>query len=290
MRDFVIVTDSNSDIPIDIIQKYKIPIAEIECTIDGKDIKENLINNMDLKGFYESMKKGIVPHTSMISPAVYINIFENILKQNKDVIYICISSQLSGTYNSALIARDYLLPIYKEGKIEVIDSLSATMQQGLLVYEAYKLKENGQTFQDIVNWLKNNLQKFNVWFMVDDLDYLKNGGRISSAEAIIGKTLNIKPILTVNKEGKIVTVEKVRGRKKAMHTITDKFKKQQYDIRDSVVCILHSDCEEDAEILRNEVKEFSPKEILFNEVRTVIGTHTGPNALAIAFYGEERKQ
>jgi len=236
------------------------------------------------------MKKGVVPHTSMVSPSIYINVFESILKENKDIIYICISSQLSGTYNSALIAKDYLLQIYKDAKIEIIDSLSATMQQGLLVYESCKLQENGQSFQDVVKWLKENIQKVNVWFMVDDLDYLKNGGRISSKEAFIGKSLNIKPILTINGEGKIITVDKVRGRKKAIKVITEKFENQNYNLHKSTVCVLHSDCKDDAEILKEKVLELSPREVFINEVRTSVGTHIGPNAIALAFFGEQRKQ
>ncbi len=289
MKDFVIVTDSSSDLLVDIVKKYNIVVIGLPCNFKGEEIKEDSTYRVDLNDFYESMNKGEMPRTSMANPTDFINVFEDILNKGKDIIYISLSSGLSSTYNSSLIAKESLLSTYKDAKIETIDSLSAAAAQGLLVYEACKLKEKGESFEKVVNWLNDNVQKLNLWFMVDSLDHLKRGGRISLSQALIGNVLNIKPILTIDSKGKLVVVDKVRGRKKGMKALLEVLQNRCDDINNSVVCILHGNCEEDSKNLEEEIKKLSPLETLITPVRIVIGTHTGPGALAIAFFGNNRK-
>jgi len=288
MRGFVIITDSGSDLPSEIIKKYDIKVAEISCTFDGKEVKDDLVDNVSMSHFYECIEKGDMPRTSMVNTLEFVTVFENCLKDNKDIIYISLSSGLSGTYNSALIAKESLLKKYKDAHIEIVDSLSATMGEGLLVYHACQLKTEGKSYEEIVNWLNDNAPKVNIWFMVEDLNHLKRGGRISGTQATVGNLLNIKPILTFNKEGKIYVYAKERGRKKSLKTLIEHIEQKCRDIENKTIGIVHANCEKDAKEIEREIKKLSPREILIAPLRIVVGTHAGPLAIGVIFIGDER--
>ena len=295
MRDFVIITDSASDMPLELIKRYNIKILGISCAFNGKEIKDDLDKSIDIDEFYESVEKSAMPTTSMINPLEYIIEFENILKDDKDIIYICISSGMSGIYDSAMIAKESLLNKYKGVRIEIIDSLSVSMGEGILAYYAHQLKEDGKSFDEIINWLNNNIQNSQLWFMVDDLNHLRRGGRISSTQAMVGSLLDIKPVITASKEGILTIHSKVRGKKRAINTLLETFEQKShnikgYDFKKELVFIAHGHAngENEAKNIEEEIRKLSPVKTLVTRIRVTIGSHTGPSAVGLAFIGDKR--
>ncbi len=216
MKDYIIMTDSCCDLPREYIKKNYIPYVSLTYNICGKEYIDNLGESLPYKEFYEAMTKGEVPKTSQPSPEVYYNIFKEFINKYKDIVYVCVSSGLSGTYNSANIAKNMILDEFNDARIEIVDVLTASLGQGLMVMKSIEMKKKGLTIDEITNYLKENRLNLNSYMLVNDLIHLKRGGRVSTTAAIIGTVLNIKPILTLNDEGKVITVRKAKGRKVAI--------------------------------------------------------------------------
>lgn len=287
MRDYWIVTDSSCDLPLDVAQKLGVKVIPLEVNIEGEGTKLN--NEIDIKEFYALLrsKKGV--KTSAVNMDRFIEFFESVIAEDKDVIYIGFSSGLSATFMAAKNAAEELSEKYPDRKIVALDSLCASLGQGLLVTYAARKKKHGASFEDIVKYVENNKLNLCHWFTVDDLFFLKRGGRVSAATAVLGTALQIKPVLHVDNAGKLINVSKARGRDAAIKALVEKMKSTAIKPQAQTVFISHGDCIEDANKLADMVRaEFGIKDILISEIGPVIGAHSGPGTLALFFLGSER--
>ncbi len=290
MRDYVIITDSTTDLTTELIKELDITVIPMEFNIDGKSYL-NYSDERDIsyKNFYDDLRNGKSSTTSLINSAAFTELFEPILKNGKDILYIAFSSGLSGTYNSSCIAAQTLSEEYPDSKIYIVDSLSASMGEGLLVYHAANKKNAGMDIDELRDWVEDNKLKLCHWFTVDDLHHLKRGGRLSSAAAIVGTMLSIKPVLHVDNEGHLIPVEKVRGRKLSITSLLKMMEKTVTKPEEQTIFISHGDCIEDAEYLAKLIKEkLNVKDIKINYIGPVIGSHSGPGTVALFFLGTER--
>lgn len=288
INNFVIVTDSSCDLPQDIINKFSIHYIGLVCNFNNSDYIEDCGKSISYKDFYDALRNGAMPSTSQINSYRFYEVFEKYAKDNIPVIYIAFSSGLSGTYNSSLIAREDILENYPNADISIIDTRSASLGVGLLVYDACVLKEKGASKEDIVSYLEDTKLKVNHIFTVDDLNHLKRGGRISPAVATIGSLLQVKPLLYMPNEGTLQNFSKVKGRKKSIKALFTKFEEKVVDVENQTIFISHGDCIEDAERLSSLIKEKYDVEIIINYIGLAIGSHSGPNTLTVFFKGNDR--
>lgn len=289
MGEYVIVSDSTADLPIEIIKKYNIQIVPFSYSINDEVFHYYLDErDGDVKKFYERLKKGAMPATSQVNPAVYKDYFEEFVKEGKDVLYLCFSSGLSGSYQTSLLGIDMLMDKYPNANVISVDSLSASVGEGVFLYLAAKKKEGGMEMQDLALWIKENRNKVRHWFMVEDLFHLKRGGRLSTVEAMVGSALKIKPILSVDEEGKLVVRSKTRGVGKALEYLVGKTVEEGKDLATLIAVIGHADAPEKAQKLKELVIEAGMKEenILIAPIGPIIGTHVGAGMAAIAFLAE----
>ena len=288
---YIIMTDSDSDLPFALQQEMNIPVVKMPYTLDGQEYLDDLGQTMDHKTYYDKMRAGAHPTTSALNEFVYLEYFEPILAEGNDLLFIAFSSQLSATINAVYSAREQLLEKYPERRFIVVDTLSISGPQTLLVIKAHEMYKSGASIEDVAAWLEENKLRAQAWFTVDDLVYLKRGGRVSSAAAAIGTLLDLKPILTETCEGKLAAAEKVRGRRKAMNYIVDKAVENIEDPTESIALVLHADIPADAERLRDLAAAKLPELTLrIENVGPVIGAHAGPGALALCFIGKKRPQ
>ncbi len=288
MYDYVIISDLTMDLPSDLKKSLEILTLPMEVLIDEKAFNGNDIN---ISEFYSDMRRKIPVSTTQINPSEFEEHFVKYLEQGKDIIYLCLSSQLSGMYNSACLAVNELGTRFPERKIKVIDSLGASLGIGYLACEASRMRSNGADIDETADWLNENKQKICYWFVVDDLYHLKRGGRVSAGTAFVGSMMNIKPILKIDKDGKLDVCESVRGRKKSFSTLISKLEEcaLKRDMKNETIYIAHADCEGDAEVLAEEIeKKFNIKNIVIHSITPVIGAHTGAGTLALIFPGMER--
>ena len=222
----------------------------------------------------------------------YLELFEPILAEGKDILFIAFSSQLSGTQQNALNAREELLEKYPDRKIEIVDTLSISVPQAILVLKAYELYREGRPMEEVAQWVEENKLHAQAWFTVDDLRYLRRGGRISAAAAVAGTLLDLKPVITENREGKLVNSDKVRGRKSALRLLADRAAENIDDPANAMPVIIHADAPEDAQRLEKLLHERIPglPEVQTWYVGPVIGAHCGPGTIAVCFFGKERPQ
>lgn len=290
MKNYVIVTDSTTDLPENIVESLGIKVIPLSFEIEGKSYKDHPdANELSNHDFYERLRKGDKSVTSLVNTEQFIEFFEPILKDGFDILYIAFSSGLSGTYNSSLLAIDELMEQYTDSRIISIDSKAASVGEGLLVYSAAKKKEEGLNLDELNEWVLNNLLKVCHWFTVDDLNHLKRGGRVSSFSATVGTALNVKPILHVDNEGHLIPMSKVRGRKKSLYALLDHMIETVTNPEEQVIFIGHGDSKEDAEFLAQIIREkFNVKDIIISCIGPVIGTHSGPGTIALFFFGTER--
>ena len=289
MRDYVITTDNNSDLPESYYTEHGVGCTYLSYTMDGQHYSHE--NFLPVKEFYDRMRKGSMPTTAQVNPEDARALIEPYLKAEKDVLHIAFSSGLSGSYNSARIAGEELQEEYPDRKIVVIDSLAASLGQGLLVYLAQKKKEEGKTMDEVAQWVMEHRLNMVHTFTVDDLNHLYRGGRVSKTTAVVGGVLNIKPVLHVDDEGKLIPVGKVRGRKKSLLALVDMMEEKLGNYKNScdTIFISHGDCEQDAQFVVDKIKEKYPiKTVLMNHVGATIGAHSGPGTVALFFAGEER--
>ena len=289
MNNYIIFTDSACDIDINTLKDWGIEYLELSFMFDGED-KQYYNYDLPSKEFYGYMREGKVAKTSAANVAAFKEAFEKTLKEGNDILYLGFSSGLSTTCNSAKIAAEELSEIYPDNKIITIDTLAASAGQGLLVYLANEKKKSGDTIDEVADYVKSNIPNVCHWFTVDDLVYLKRGGRVSPAVAFVGGILGIKPILHVDDEGRLINMDKVRGRKAALKTLVDKY--GQYAInkgKDDVVFLCHADCIEDTQDLSKMLKEEYDVTVQYvADVGPVIGAHAGPGTIAIFFLGEQK--
>jgi len=285
----ILVIDSGCDLPIEYIEQNNIIPVGLICNFKGEAIEDDFGKNFIRKDFYDALRQGEMPTTSQINSQRYEEIFSKYAKEKKSIIYIAMSSALSGTINSANLARETVLEEFSDADISIIDSKCASLGEGLLVYYAYEMLKKGDSKEEIVTWLEENKLKINHWFTVNDLNHLKRGGRISSSAATVGTLLNIKPVLFMDNEGRLTTFSKSRGRKKAISTLVEKFKERSDPNVMQVIGIGHGDCIEDALMLEALARENgNVKEVILNYVGTAIGAHTGPEILGLYFIAKER--
>lgn len=290
MDNYVIISDSSTDLTTELVKETGVEIIPLTFLIDGKSYF-NYTDEREIstKDFYNLLRDGKVVTTGQVNVNTFLDVFEKHLQEDKDILYIAFSSGLSGTCNSAKIAAKELSHKYHKRKIIVIDSLCASMGEGLLVYLASLKKKEGQSIEEVAKWVQSN--KFNLchWFTVDDLFFLKRGGRVSAAAAVMGTALGIKPVLHVDDEGHLIPVSKVRGRKKSLDALVEQMEKSAIDPQNQTIFISHGDCEQDAEYLAKEIKnKFKVKDIKINNVGPVIGAHSGPGTMALFFLGTQR--
>lgn len=289
MSEYVITTDNNSDLPEKYFKDHGVGCMYLSYSMNGKNYThENFLPEHE---FYEAMRNGSMPTTAQVNPENAKALLEPYLKEGKDILHIAFSSGLSGTYNSSRIAAEELMEEYPDRRIIVVDSLSASLGQGLLVWLAQQKKELGQTLEDVADWAEKNKLKMVHLFTVDDLNHLYRGGRVSRTTAIVGSMLNIKPVLHVDNEGKLTAIGKVRGRKKALQELVKLMDEKigSFGADCDTIFISHGDCEQDAQYVAAKVKEkYNIKNIIINQVGATIGAHSGPGTMALFFVGDVR--
>ncbi|MEG2353315.1 MAG: DegV family protein [Clostridium sp.] len=289
MKNYVIVTDSTADIPVELIEKLGVHVIPMSFEMEGRSyVHYPDEREMNLHEFYEKLRGGSNAVTTQINYVIYEEFFKDILRQGKDILYIAFSSGLSGTYNNSQIVIRDVLEEFPDRKIISIDSISASVGEGLLVCKAAEKKENGMDIEELGRWVEENKDKVCHWFTVEDLHHLRRGGRITTVEAIIGTTLGIKPLLSVDHEGQLTTVTKVRGKKKSLEILIERMVEDGVDIENQRVFIGHGDNLEEAEKLAQLMKERNlVKEIIISEIGPIIGTHTGSGIIGLAFIGNK---
>lgn len=287
---FEIVTDSSCNLPEAIIERYGLHILALRFLVEGKEYYSYTEGEVtDLVQFYTMMREKKVITTSQISPQICQEKFDSLLKAGKDILYIGFSSALSGTYQVAHLALEALKEKYPDRKIYDVDTLGASLGEGLLVYLAAGLREEGKSIEAVTAWLEE--KRFNLchWFTVDDLFFLMRGGRVSSTAAVFGTMLGVKPVMHMDNEGRLIPVAKVRGRKRSLDALVEKMEATAVNPSEQSVFITHGDCLKDAEYVAHKIEEkFHPKEIVINWVDPVIGAHSGPGTVALFFLGTER--
>lgn len=290
--DFKIITDSTADLPKGYLEQHNIGCLNMCYTVDNETYGGTTGRELDCKEFYDKMREGQLPTTSQINPEEFKDYFEECLKETNEILYLGFSSGLSGTFNNARIAAEEVMEQYPEAKIRIVDTLMASMGEGLIVYKAVAMKEAGKTMEEIACWLEENILHFIAVFTVDDLNHLHRGGRVSKATAVIGTLAGIKPLLHVDEEGHLVALGKTRGHKKALCSLVDlmeeklgRFREQNEDM----IMISHGDTPADAEFLQEEIrKRFGYKNVMIHTIGPTIGSHSGPGTVAVFFLGEKR--
>lgn len=289
MNEYIITTDNNSDLPESFYQEHQIGCTYLSYSIEGQTYTKGCF--LPTKEFYDKMRQGAMPTTAQVNPETAKDLMEPYLKEGKDVLHISFSSGLSGSYASCQAAAKELSEKYPRQKILVLDSLCASLGQGLLVYYAMKQKECKKTMEETAQWVESHKKNIVHMFTVDDLNHLHRGGRVSKATAIVGGMLNIKPVLHVDDEGKLVAVGKARGRKKSLQALVSGMQERigSYGDTCDTIFISHGDCEEDARYVEEKVRELYPVQtVIRNYVGATIGAHSGPGTVALFFLGDRR--
>ena len=288
---YVIVSGATGDLPQSAIEELELHVIPMNVRLGEQDyLYHPDEKELSCKDFYTKLSAGEDAVTSQITPIVFKEVFETYLKAGKDVLYIAFSSGLSGTYNSACLIAEDLLEKYPERKIVCIDSRCASIGEGFLVYLAGKLRKEGKSFDEVADFVKGNCTKVCHWFTVDDLLHLKRGGRLSGFEAAVGTALKIKPVLSVDPEGKLTVVAKVRGTKKGMDYLKERLINDGIDAVNQTVMVGHADAPEIAEQLKEQLlSEGLVRDVIISNVGPIIGTHVGSGMFALVFLGENYK-
>lgn len=288
MSNYVIFTDSGCDIDTEILNKWGVKYIELSVMFEGE---EKVYPNYSIKAkdFYDRMRNGEVAKTSAINVDTFKEAFTTYLKEGTDILYLGFSGGLSGTYNAARIAAEELSEEFKERKILTVDTLCASAGQGMLLFLTVEERDKGASIEDAAKFAEETKLKICHWFTVDDLVYLKRGGRISAATALVGGILGIKPVLHTDNEGKLVSISKVRGRKAALKALADKIGELAVNPNKGPVFICHGDCMADVEYLKELIFEkYGVRVGIVTDVGPVIGAHSGPGTIAVFFIGKER--
>ena len=290
MSDFVILTDSSADLSADMVQKLNVEVLPLGFVLDNQSYRNYPDNrDMDPHVFYERLRAGNVATTNAVNVAQYVEALEPLLQSGKDVLVLAFSSGLSTTYNSSRLAVEELSARYPERKLYTVDTLCASLGQGLLVWYAARERDRGRSIEEVRDWIEEHRLNICHQFTVDDLHFLKRGGRISAATAVVGTMLQIKPVLHVDNEGHLINIGKARGRQASLKALVDKMEQTALDSGSLTVFISHGDCLEDARTVADMVKNrFGVEEGYINYVGPVIGAHSGPGTVALFYAGTER--
>ena len=287
MSDYIISVNSTVDLPKEWLTERNVPVIPLKYTIDGETYED--MNGLSSKEFFQKLREGKMAVTSQVNPDEAKAALEPMLQEGKDVLHLGFSSGLSGTYNSVRIAGEELKNKYPDRKIIVIDSLCACLGEGILLYYALKLKEEGKTIEEVAKWVEENKLHVCHFVTVDDLNHLQRGGRVSKTTAILGTMVQIKPVIHVDNQGYLQVIGKESGRKKSLNKIVDMAAKQAEGWENDIVMITHGDCIEDAQYVAELVEEkMGVTNILINNIGTVIGSHTGPGVVAVFSMGQSR--
>lgn len=284
---YIIYTDTGCDIKPDMLESWGVKALSLTFRFTDEE-KEYTEADMPIAQFYAEMRKGRVAKTAAVNAEEFRVAFEGELKEGRDVLYIGFSSGLSSTYNAGRMAAEMLAKDYPERRVLTVDSLCASAGQGLLVYLAVMKQREGIDLDGVYEYTKASLPKVAHWFTVEDLVYLKRGGRVSATAAFVGNLLGIKPVLHVDEAGKLVPVRKVRGRRASLLALAEEYKRTAINPAEGVVFISSADCYEEANFLADKIKECGPTVEVITDVGAVIGSHSGPGTMALFFLAKER--
>ncbi|MCI6044373.1 DegV family protein [bacterium] len=289
MREYVITTDNTADLPYSYYKQHDIEYMYLTYQMEGETYGKQ--DEMEFKDFYERMRKGSMPTTSQVNSEEAKEVLRPLLIQGKDILHLAFSSGLSGSYNSVRMAAEELREEFPERKIVVIDSLCASLGEGLFVDKAVEMKEEGKSLEENAAWLEEHKLNFCHVFTVDNLFHLHRGGRVSKVAAVVGTMISLKPLLYVDNEGHLIPLKNVRGRRKSLSGLVTMMEERIGDWKDknTKIFISHGDCQEDAEYVARLVKEkFGYETFLINTIGATIGAHAGPGTVALFFLGEYR--
>ncbi|MBO5683194.1 MAG: DegV family protein [Clostridia bacterium] len=287
MSKYIIMTDAASDLTNELLCDEDLAMIQLDVLVEGEAPAANC--DVDIKEFYEKLRGKRGATTSAVNVDTFINSFKKYLKEGIDVLYLGFSSGLSGTYNAGFVAANELSEKYPDRKIYTVDTLAASLGEGLLVYYAVQMKKAGADIESVKSFVEDNKLKLCHWFTVDDLFFLKRGGRVSAATAVVGTMLSIKPVLHVDDKGRLISMGKARGRKAAIDELLNKMKETAIEPERQTVFISHGDALEDAEYLAERVKlELGVRDVKIGYIGPVIGAHSGPGTLALFFMGDKR--
>ena len=290
MSDYVLMTDSCCDLPAAMAEEMGLCVLPLTVYIEN-DRYFNYLDEREIafSEIYARLRTKCPAKTSAVNMNDFLAAMEEIARSGRDILYIGFSSGLSGTYNDGAAAAQEIAQRYPERKILTVDSLAASMGQGLLIYHAWQKKRAGMDVEALRDWVEQNRLKLCHWFTIDDLMFLKRGGRVSGATAVVGAMLSIKPIMHVDNEGHLIKTGTARGRKASLRALADEAEKRGVDLENQVIFISHGDCLEDANYLADIMRSrFHVKDVVVNYVGPVIGAHSGPGTVALFFMGTER--
>jgi DegV family protein with EDD domain len=290
MSDFVIMTDSSCDLPAALADEMELTVLPLYVDVDGQKYT-NYLDEREIafSDIYAKLRTKCPAKTSSVNMLDFMKPMESLLSAGKDILYIGFSSGLSGTFNAGAMAAKELSDKYPERRIYAVDSLCASLGQGLLIYLAWQEKQKGATIEEVRDFTENTKLHLCHWFTIDDLMFLKRGGRISGATAIVGSMLSIKPVMHVDNDGHLIKVDTARGRKASIKALADRAGQLGIDLEKQTVFISHGDCLEEANYLADIMRaRFNVKKVVINYVGPVIGAHSGPGTIALFFLGRER--
>lgn len=287
MDEYQIITDFGCDLPLHIAEERNIEVIPMEVFIEGEEPKKG--SEVDVYEFYQKLREKKVAKTSAVSIDAFVTAFTAHLEKGEDIVYVALSSGLSGTFSAANIAAGELREKFPERNIYIVDSRSGSIGEGLIAYFAALKKAEGATAEEVASYAQEAAYQLCSWFTVDDLFFLKRGGRVSAATAIVGSLFMIKPILHASEEGKLIPGSKARGRRGAIEALADAVERLAVNPAEQVIGISHSDCLKDALDLETMLREkWDIKDVIISEIGPVIGAHCGPGTLAIFFIGTEK--
>ena len=290
MQDFVILTDSAADLSAELVAELGVEVLPLSFTIGGQSYHNYPDNReIDPHKFYDRLRAGEVATTAAINAAEYTDALEPLLQAGKDVLVLAFSSGLSATYQASVMAVEELREKYPGRKLYTVDTLCASLGQGLLVYHAVQQQRMGRSIEEVRDWVEQNKLHLCHWFTVDDLHFLKRGGRVSAATAVLGSMLQIKPVLHVDDEGHLINMAKARGRASSLTALVDHMEQTAIRPGEQVVFISHGDCPEDAQRVADDVKKrLGVERVVLSAIGPVIGAHSGPGTVALFFLGTKR--
>ncbi|MPM04064.1 DegV domain-containing protein [bioreactor metagenome] len=290
MSDFVMITDSSADLTPELVAETGVEVLPLSVTIKNKTY-HNYPDEREIavKEFFGMLRSGEMATTAAVNVADYTEAMEPILASGRDILILAFSSNLSATYQSSLVAVSEMLEKYPERKIFTVDTLCASLGQGMLVYLACKERDKGRNIEEVRDWAEQHKLNLCHWFTVDDLNFLKRGGRVSAATALVGTMLSIKPVLHVDDSGRLISMGKARGRAASLKALVDHMEESALEKGDQTVFLTHGDCLEDAQKVVDDVKaRFGVKKVYVNNVGPVVGAHSGPGTIALFFMGSKR--
>ncbi|MEG0267824.1 MAG: DegV family protein [Carnobacterium sp.] len=287
---YKIMTDACCDLPLEFVEENNIDIINMTININGKEYVDDLGKTFDRDAFFQLVKNGEIATTSQINIGTYLEVFKYYIEKNESVLYLAFSSGLSGSYNNAMMAVDMLREEYGSINITVIDTLAACLGEGLLVYEAVRLKNMGKTLVEVAQWVEEYKMKLHSWVTVEDIKHLERGGRISAVSATLGTLLNVKPIIVMDRIGKLVPFAKVRGRKKSLQFLVQKTVEGMIEPEKQTLFIGHVGTPEDALWMKNAILEkITVKDVQIYPYGPTIASHTGFGSMAVFSFGNSKK-